>query len=69
MNMKQNVEIVIPASVTVFAEDFYTENGPFGYYDDELGYVVGAGNITIVTPKGSAAETYAKKHGIKYRNE
>ena len=66
-NMKRNVEIVIPASVTVFEEDYYSGCGPFGYCDSDMD--TGAGNITIVTPKGSAAETYAKEHGIKYRNE
>ena len=26
-------------------------------------------NLTIVTPKGSVAEQFAKKYGIPYRNE
>lgn len=65
MWMKQNVEIVIPESVTVFEKNTHFNEGPFGsLYEDEVPQ-----NITIITPKGSAAEEYAKKYKIKYRNE
>lgn len=64
-DMKQNVEIVIPASVTVFESGWFGD--PFGLYGEADESITK--NITIITPKGSAAEAYAIKYGIKYRNE
>ena len=52
-------EIVIPASVTVFEDNGWTEA-----ISDWL-----VGKVTIVTPAGSAAEAYAIEHGFDYRNE
>lgn len=51
-------EIVIPASVKEIGED------AFSY----MSYIRNP-DLTIVTPKGSAAEAYAIEHGIRYRNE
>ena len=71
-------EIVIPASVTEFQvhedNDEYTAFGEPGYSLDTAPNVVYGDNLTlktltIVTPKGSAAEAYAIEYGIRYRNE
>lgn len=73
--LKNDVEIVIPSSVTVLQPQG-EKMPPFGgapgiWTEDELyeGYSYATKNITIVTPKGSAAEKYAVEHKIKYRNE
>lgn len=55
-------EIYIPASVIYLGTG--SDHTPFGHFLD-----VEYSNLTIVTPKGSAAEAYAIEHGIKYRNE
>lgn len=66
-DLKNDVEIVIPASTTEFGiYDDYTivgQDWSFGSNGNDFK------NVTIVTPKGSAAEKYAKKYKIKYRNE
>ncbi len=62
--LERKVEIVVPASVTVFEEEY--DGGPFGWSWDENAQCY---DVTIITPKGSAAEKYAIEHNIPYRNE
>ncbi len=59
-------EIVIPESVTEFEDNDYVGAIDAGSDLVEMGLKE---TFVIVTPKGSAAETYAIEHGIAYRNE
>ena len=53
-------EVYIPSSVTEFEEDFY-ERHPFFICGG-----IGNRNLTIKSPKGSAAIQFAKQNNIKY---
>ena len=55
-------EIYIPASVTYLGAG--SDHTVFGHFED-----VEYSNLTIVTPKGSAAEVFAIEYNFKYRNE
>lgn len=69
-DMENKVEITIPASVTIFEQGgYYEEDGPFHSSSRLSEDRTAQENITIITPKGSAAEAYAIEHGIKYQNE
>ncbi|MBQ9118634.1 MAG: leucine-rich repeat protein [Lachnospiraceae bacterium] len=57
-NCELLTEIVIPSTVKIIEDNFYTDT-----IEDCTG------RLMIITPKGSAAEAYAIEHGIRYRNE
>ncbi|MDE7210476.1 MAG: leucine-rich repeat domain-containing protein, partial [Lachnospiraceae bacterium] len=59
-------EIVIPASVVTIEDNGYVDAIDAAPAAVEMGTKA---KITIVTPKGSAAQAYAIEHGIAYRNE